>query len=50
MAGLGGHLGLGGVSAPVDRISGTAEVSQTGVGFYAALHPWHMDGISGGGG
>ena len=50
MAGLGGHLGWGGDSAPADRIRGPEEVPPAVVVLCAALHPGHRDGISGGGG
>ena len=41
MAGLGGHLGWGGVSSPTDCIRGPAEVPTAVDGIHAARHFAH---------
>ena len=48
LAGLSGHLGWGGASAPADRIRRTAEVPPTVVGLHAMRPSGHRNGLSGG--
>ena len=42
---FGGHNGRGGGQASIDRLCRPAEVPLSGVGFCAAHHPGHRDGI-----
>ena len=39
------HHGRGVMQAPVDRLCGNSEVPPAGVGFCAARHPGHMEGV-----